>query len=572
MKLLRYAAAILPFFALACSDDDKDATPKNTGTFAYGTVTGLHYKAGAYEGDTNAAGEFRYNDGDTVTFSVGAVELGSVPGAARVSPFELGGATPPRTEHELYKALMSEGVVTPLEKTLNIALFLSAIDGDNDLANGVDLTAAASALRDATLAFDEDPTIFAQQKLIPLIVEKAIGNVGASARRAAAQLFTAVGAELSAFIRATYAEDAGADGSIERTEASTLNERSQLTLTTVANAAGDIITRTETEFDSTGRVAKRVVRSNPTTPGAFANEHTTLNVYDAALGLLFTQTQEVRISGVLSQRTVIMATRDVYGSAVIEEARTDANGDGTFDTMRRITRDIDFNNRPTRVITTAYSDLGVTQVQRESVTSAYDAAGNESERVYEYDSNGDGLLEQRTVTSRAYDSSRRPITTRVEEQDGDGLPQEREVTTYTFDSSGLLTRTVRESDSGADDSVEYVTTTDRTYDANKQLTREFEDGVNGGLIHNLRTTDHTYDVSGNLLTTTLVVNQNSQANPAPDSIEKWTYTWNADNYDTTSLHERDSNADGTFEERSSTISTFTAVADGVAYFFRNDGY
>lgn len=62
-----------------------------TGVLTDGEVSGVSYKTtSGLEGKTNDKGEFRYNEGDTVTFSIGKVQLGeSTAAKARITPLDL---------------------------------------------------------------------------------------------------------------------------------------------------------------------------------------------------------------------------------------------------------------------------------------------------------------------------------------------------------------------------------------------------------------------------------------------------------------------------------------------------
>jgi hypothetical protein len=59
-----------------------------TGVFA-GPIAGLKYATPTHSGYTNERGEFRYRQGEAVTFSVGGLVLGSAPGAARLNLAQL---------------------------------------------------------------------------------------------------------------------------------------------------------------------------------------------------------------------------------------------------------------------------------------------------------------------------------------------------------------------------------------------------------------------------------------------------------------------------------------------------
>lgn len=102
-----------------------------TGEFLDSAVEGLTYQSGSNpSGTTDANGTFTYTPGETLTFSVGGVVLGTLPdGASVITPFDFGVAA-----------------------TVNIARFLQTLDADGDPSNGIDLTAAAVALVDTTLS------------------------------------------------------------------------------------------------------------------------------------------------------------------------------------------------------------------------------------------------------------------------------------------------------------------------------------------------------------------------------------------------------------------------------------
>jgi len=59
--------------------DDPPSSPvtASTGVFVDGVVVGLHYETPTFSGTTNNAGEYDFLPGETVTFSIGGVVLGS---------------------------------------------------------------------------------------------------------------------------------------------------------------------------------------------------------------------------------------------------------------------------------------------------------------------------------------------------------------------------------------------------------------------------------------------------------------------------------------------------------------
>ena len=125
------------------------------GVFIDSAVEGLTYVSGTNApGTTDANGSFRYEEGAVITFSVGGVEIGTLSdGAALVSPYDFGA-----------------------QQAENIARFLQTLDADGIHLNGIDLTAAATALAGTTLdasIFDGDAAAF--EAAIAPALETALG-------------------------------------------------------------------------------------------------------------------------------------------------------------------------------------------------------------------------------------------------------------------------------------------------------------------------------------------------------------------------------------------------------------
>jgi hypothetical protein len=100
-----------------------------TGVFRSDTVMGLGYVSGAHSGLTDNSGAFTYEEGQGITFSVGAVSIGAV--------------------------LMAKTLVTPVDlvaqgtsasnRVLNVVRFLMMLDQDGNANNGIQISAAVAA-------------------------------------------------------------------------------------------------------------------------------------------------------------------------------------------------------------------------------------------------------------------------------------------------------------------------------------------------------------------------------------------------------------------------------------------
>ncbi len=99
------------------------------GAFVDGAVEGADYVAGtAAKAATGAKGEFTCKQGDTVSFSVGGLALGSAACAPIITPLQLAGATDVKDA-----------------KVVNRLLALQLLDEDNDPSNGIRITADVKA-------------------------------------------------------------------------------------------------------------------------------------------------------------------------------------------------------------------------------------------------------------------------------------------------------------------------------------------------------------------------------------------------------------------------------------------
>ena len=127
------------------------------GGVTYTTSSGL-------SGTTNSSGQFSYNTGDTASFSIGDVSLGSVTAAAVLTPVEVMGAGG-----------------TADQKVVNLARLLQTLDSDGDPSNGIEITSSTSnSLKGKSLNFDIPVDTFTSDSTITQI-QTAVGKTLISA-------------------------------------------------------------------------------------------------------------------------------------------------------------------------------------------------------------------------------------------------------------------------------------------------------------------------------------------------------------------------------------------------------
>ena len=147
-------------FISGCSSTDS-----SIGIFVDSPVAGLNYSTPTISGGTtNVNGNFAYYGSETVTFSIGNLQLGSSAGKATVTPSDIvSGAT---------------GVTD--QRVSNIGRLLQTLDEDGDLNNGIKINAQTAAIVSAKasgLNFDQTEAVFsADPKVVALLAALNLNN------------------------------------------------------------------------------------------------------------------------------------------------------------------------------------------------------------------------------------------------------------------------------------------------------------------------------------------------------------------------------------------------------------
>jgi hypothetical protein len=146
----KFSLVSLAVFSVLAGCGGSDSAPEvvktpMTGVFLDGAVENLDYVAGtAAKASTSAKGEFTCYAGDTVSFSIGGIALGSAACAATITPLQLAGVTDVKDA-----------------KVVNRLLALQLLDDDSDPSNGIKLNAdVKTALATKTADFNTTADVF----------------------------------------------------------------------------------------------------------------------------------------------------------------------------------------------------------------------------------------------------------------------------------------------------------------------------------------------------------------------------------------------------------------------------
>ena len=182
----KYIAAVLASLTLAACGGGGDSTPASstkTGVFLDSPVSGIQYTTKNAAGDTthtgttNSLGEYQYDTGDTVTFSIGNLDFPAGPTGSVVTPLTLiGGSTD----------------ITTNQTASNIARLLQSLDDDGNPANGINIhsnaaTAVDTALAIGPISFSDNTATFESNAAIVSLVANSGSTNTALVTEAAAQ-------------------------------------------------------------------------------------------------------------------------------------------------------------------------------------------------------------------------------------------------------------------------------------------------------------------------------------------------------------------------------------------------
>lgn len=152
------AVSLVPLLLAGCfGGSSSSSNPRVlTGTFIDSAVSGLDYQGtDTAASTTDDQGQFQYRQGETISFSIGDLPLGSANGAEVLTPLSI-----------------TEGAASATDQRVtNKLILLQSLDADGQLNNGIQLTDAIRdevSQRAAQIDFDQSPSAF-RTSLEPLL-------------------------------------------------------------------------------------------------------------------------------------------------------------------------------------------------------------------------------------------------------------------------------------------------------------------------------------------------------------------------------------------------------------------
>jgi hypothetical protein len=129
-----------------------------TGVLTDAAVQGVAYTTSSgVVGTTDALGQYSFNPGDTVSFQLGTLALGSVPASSLVTPLDLAAGS--------------------ADKLQNLLVLLQSLDEDGDAANGIKIAPAAAAAVSTSVDLAQAAAAFASTANTGLTAAMTAGGI-----------------------------------------------------------------------------------------------------------------------------------------------------------------------------------------------------------------------------------------------------------------------------------------------------------------------------------------------------------------------------------------------------------
>jgi hypothetical protein len=161
---LSYTLAAIALMLTACGGGGSSgggsstATGSQTGILTDAAVQGVSYRTSSgVTGLTGPNGQYSFNPGDSVLFTLGGITLGDVRATGIISPIQLAG----RDDNRLQ----------------NLLVLFQSLDTDGNPSNGITIPAASAAAATNTVNLSQPPATFASSANTPLVTVMAAGGI-----------------------------------------------------------------------------------------------------------------------------------------------------------------------------------------------------------------------------------------------------------------------------------------------------------------------------------------------------------------------------------------------------------
>jgi hypothetical protein len=492
---IQIAALMAASLLAGCGGGDKESTPAESTGVLHAKIQGVTYRTASRSGKTDANGSFKYLPGESVTFSVGGIELGSAAGASNISLFTLAGMTPPTSELGLRRELnRMRYTATPLSNAANRAWLLLALDADGNPADGIDVSSFESALATAKLSFDFQ--LYEFRGKMSRLAPGMNNNIPESFPLE--WLYRSLGVKMAGNVPVRSTSDDQDDGVLDSVAWNEVDAAGDVVATFIdqdIDGAPDVTV--SYERDVLGRVTReRTVRdfNLDRTPDS---DHTVVTSYDAHGNILRVQeSEDGNADGSIDADSTSEWTFDSYGRELTSSSRFDNDHDGTVDATETHTFSRDARGNLLRELTEVDQDANGQPDGRYTTDNTWDAADRQLSSLFQRDLDADGQVDNARRWSATYGASGGAQDYAEDyDGDGDGVYEQQLRAQYGYDPAGNVTSSVADYE---DAWSKYRITSANTYDRDRRplsWNSSYDFDLDGTADSSNRQT-HTYDSNG----------------------------------------------------------------------------
>ena len=488
------------------SEIESEQTGTQTGYLGSVAISGVQFQTESHAGVTGEGGRFEYETGESITFTLGATELGmTVPAKKNINLFDLVELEIVRGFEEAEEKMGDTGLV----EVVNLAVMLETFDQDGNADNGIDISPEIGQLFDdinlrfygyyyefltnfkfrSVLSQANQQGLFASERKVSVpwfVMDRLYDSLGVDPEFFIESSYLTVFAELwgtKANFKSSFDSngfelkreiDDDADGYTDRVVFSEYDHNGyRIKLSEDEDADGLIDWTEKTIFHELEVVSSYQIDEDADGTADFGGMFT-INDY----GKVTKEEYDENADGV-GDHTVMVARYDAQGNRVYSEVDYDRDGIpdqiiisayDDFGNLIRHEKDLDGDGSPEYISDYAFDSVG------NWIFDAFDSDGDGSPDrinrwVYddkgllllrEYDNEGDGKPD--SIDSFTYDETGN-LTSEENDQDGDGEPDKVTSVAYSQVEEGLKVRydTDRDGDGLADSG--YFT----IHDHNKRL-------------------------------------------------------------------------------------------------------
>lgn len=530
-------------------------------------IEGVEYTTLTQSGRTGPGGAFKYVQGETVTFSLGGITLGSATGAAFVSPMDFFNVKLSTQESELRAAFRNQENVSDFDRGANTLQFLATLDKDCNPNNGIAIGAVPDFTKDG-LSFDAPLALFAAGELADFVQAHGLRSCVMTGLPLV-HLYRLTGITVPFHALAKSEQDFRDDGAVD--EATTYEYDLQGRWITVGlddDADGNADETHRRTYTAAGLVESQTLeddRDDDGVPNFVTIERSSYDAKGNATQFIVEHDEPGRPTW----RSTETSTYNDAGFLSKKDEKIDIDDNGTADQSRTVEYVRDSHGFPLEWTESGDNDADGTPDYIRGTVNTLDEHGRFLTSLHRVDNDGDGIFDSRITIEFVYFDENNSNTVTTEAHRADGTLASRDITTATLDAHGRTLGLNVRRDNDANGVIDFTYSLERTYAKHGLLASETiiqdNDGDGAREHHSIQT--NAYDDSGQHLSRSDVLH--NEFFPNQQLQEEFTY--GPDGALRTSLLTADDDGNTAIDRSWRTTYTYNVPGNGllpmVQYFF-----